>query len=267
LVEKGRKGFLMFADAVSKLSASIFPIFFAYGQDDDVTMGVSGTGFFVNDSGLFVTVDHIMNCAPPGSTYYYYGTVPDQLSQPAVEIEHIASDPAHDLYPGRVGPAGPQAVEFSHETVRPGDYVCLSGYPMAVLSINTNGEFVSNVRRYWQPTFVIDATQAVVSGRSFTGYIVDHPCFSGMSGGPVFDVEGKVRGMAVASLTRTIPELEGDPTIVRNGIVLDVQHIRAFIEKYQPAFAAGGNHSGPPLGRKSGQAPSRGSHSHSTGQA
>jgi S1-C subfamily serine protease len=238
----------MFADAVSKLSASIFPIFFAYGQDDDVAMGVSGTGFFVDDNGLFMTVDHIMNCAPAGSTYYYYGNVPDQLSQPAVEIEHVASDPARDLYLGRVGRDYLQAVELSRETVRPGDYVCLSGYPMGVISINAQGGFVSNVRRYWQPTFVVDATQAVVSGRSFDGYIVDHPCFSGMSGGPVFDVEGKVRGMAVASLTRTIPELEGDPTVVRNGIILDVEHIRAFIEKHQPAFAAGG-HSPRPVTR------------------
>jgi len=230
----------MFADAVSKLSASIFPIFFAYEQDDDVVMGVSGTGFFIDNSGLFITVDHIMNCAPAGSTYYYYGNVPDQLSQPAMEIEHVASDPAHDLYLGRVGRDSPKAVELSHETVRPGDYVCLSGYPMAVLSLNTDGGFVSNVRRYWQPTFVIDATQAMVSGRAFDGYIVDHPCFSGMSGGPVFDVDGKVRGMGVATLTRTIPELEGDPTVVRNGIVLDVAHIRAFIEKHQPTFAAGG---------------------------
>lgn len=230
----------MFADAVSKLSASIFPIFFAYGHDDDVTMGVSGTGFFVDDSGLFVTVDHIMNCAPAGSTYYYYGNVPDQLSQPAVEIEQIASDPAHDLYLGRVRRDGLQPVELSHEAVRPGDYVCLAGYPMAVLSLDAEGRFVSNVRRYWQPAFVVDATKAVVSGRAFDGYIVDHPCLSGMSGGPVFDVGGKVRGMAVATLTRTIPELEGDPTVVRNGIVLDVEHIRAFIEKHRPAFAAGG---------------------------
>ena len=230
----------MFANAISKLSASIFPIFFAYEQDDDVTMGVSGTGFFVDDSGLFVTVDHIMNCAPAGSTYYYYGNVPDQLSQPAVEIEQVASDPAHDLYIGRVGRDCLQPVELSHEAVRPGDYVCLSGYPMAVLSINTEGGFVSNVRRYWQPTFVIDATQAVVSGRAFDGYIVDRPCFSGMSGGPVFDVEGRVRGMGVATLSRTIPELEGEPTVVRNGIVLDVEHIRAFIEKHRPAFAADG---------------------------
>jgi S1-C subfamily serine protease len=224
----------MFADAIAKLTESIFPIFFTYGEGDGTTMGVSGTGFFVDDSGLFITVDHIMNCAPPGSTYYYYGKVPDQLSQPAVEIEWVASDPTRDLYLGIVERDYLQPVELSSEPVRPGDYVCLSGYPMAVLFPNAAGGLVGNVRRYWQPTFVIDATEAVVDDRFYDGYIVDQPCFSGMSGGPVFDLEGKVRGMGVATYTRTVPELEGDPLVVRNGIVLDVEHIRAFVEKHRP---------------------------------
>jgi S1-C subfamily serine protease len=224
----------MFADAVAKLAASIFPIFYAYEHADGPIIGVSGTGFFVDDSGLFVTVDHIMNCAPAGSGYYYYGNLPDELIRPALEIERVASDPGRDLYLGRVGRGYLRAVDLSSEAVRPGDSVCLSGYPMAEFSINAEGGFVANVRRYWQPTFVIDATQAVVDGRVYDGYIVGHPCFSGMSGGPVFDVEGKVRGMAVATLTRTEPELKGDSTVVRNGIVLDREHIRAFIEQNRP---------------------------------
>src|SRR5919201_61817 len=125
--EKRCKGLSMYADAVSKISESIFPIFFAYEQDDRVTMGVSGTGFFVEESGLFVTVEHIMTCAPADSTYYYYGKLPDQVCQPAVEIEHVASDPARDLYLGRVRRDDLQPVVFSSEPVRPGDYVCLSG--------------------------------------------------------------------------------------------------------------------------------------------
>ena len=235
----------MFADAVAKLIASIFPIFFAYEHEDGPTIGVSGTGFFVDDSGLFVTVDHSMNCAPAGSTYYYYGNLPDRLSRPAVAIERVASDPGRDLYLGRVGRDYLRAVELSGEAVRPGDSVCLSGYPMAELSVNAEGGFVANVRRYWQPTFVIDATQAVVDGRLYDGYIVGHPRFSGMSGGPVFDVAGKVRGMAVATLTRTEPELTGDPTVVRNGIVLDVEHIRAFVEQHRTASASIGRQWGP----------------------
>ena len=235
----------MFADAVAKLTASIFPIFYAYEHEDGPIMAVSGTGFCVDDSGLFVTVDHSMNCAPAGATYYYYGNLPDQLIQPAVEIEWVASDPGRDLYLGRVGRGSLRAVELSGETVRPGDAVCLAGYPMAEVSIKAEGGVVANVRRYWQPTFVLDATQAVVDGRVYDGYLVGHPCFSGMSGGPVFDVAGQVRGMAVATLTRTAPELTGDPTVVRNGIVLDVAHIRAFVEQHRLSLPANAGSGGP----------------------
>jgi len=221
----------MFADAVATLAASIFPIFYAYENADGPIISVSGTGFFVDDDGLFVTVDHSMNCAPAGARYFYYGNLPDELIQPPLEIERVASDPGRDLYLGRVRRDQLRAVEFSSEAVRPGDSVCLAGYPMAEVSVNAEGGFVANVRRYWQPTFVIDATQAVVGHRVYDGYIVGHPCFSGMSGGPVFDVEGKVRGMAAATVTRTEPELDGDSTVVKNGIVLDREHIRAFIEQ------------------------------------
>jgi S1-C subfamily serine protease len=228
----------MFANAVAKLTASIFPVFFAHEHNDGPILSVSGTGFFVDDSGLFVTADHIMNCAPAGSTYYYYGNLPDHLSRPAVEIERVASDPGRDLYLGRIGRDYRGAAELSEDMVRPGDSVCLSGYPMAEVSTNAGGGFIGNVRRYWQPTFVIDRTQAVVEARVYDGYLVGHPCFSGMSGGPVFDMEGKVRGMAVATLTRTEPELNGDPIVVRNGIVVDVEHIRAFLEQQRPTAAS-----------------------------
>jgi hypothetical protein len=128
-------------------------------------------------------------------------------------------------------------VELSGGTVRPGESVCLGGYPMAEVSIHPNGGIIANVRRYWLPTYVLDMTQAVVDGRVYDGYLVGHPCFSGMSGGPVFDVEGEVRGMAVATFTRTVPDDSGGQTPVKNGIVLDVEHIRKFVEQQRAAFA------------------------------
>jgi S1-C subfamily serine protease len=224
----------MFADAVAALAASIFPVFYAYEKADGPVVSVSGTGFFVGDDGLFVTGDHIMNCAPAGATYYYCGNLPDELIQPPLEIERVASDPGRDLYLGRIRRDHLRAVELATEAARPGDAVCLSGYPMAEVSANADGGFVANVRRYWQPTFVLDVTQAVVDHRVYDGYLVGHPCLPRMSGGPVFDVEGKVRGMAAATVTRTEPGLEGDPTVVKNGIVLESEHIRAFIEQNRP---------------------------------
>ena len=106
---------------------------------------------------------------------------------------------------------------------------------MAVLSINAEGGFVGNIRQYWQPTFVIDETQAVIEGRAYAGYIVRNACYSGMSGGPVFDAEANVCGMAAATLTRTIPEADGEPSVVKNGIVVDVLHIQAFLEAHAEA--------------------------------
>jgi S1-C subfamily serine protease len=224
----------VYADAVSKIIGSIFPIFFAQEQGDQCILGVCGTGFFVDDKGLFVTADHFMSPTPPGCTHYYYGKVPDQVCEPAAEIERVANDPTRDLFLGRVTRDYLQPVELSDEPVRPGNSVCLSGYPMPVVVSKPQGGFTGNVRRYWQPTFVIDAIQAVISNRTYDGYIVQHTCLPGMSGGPAFDVEGKVRGMAVANLTRTIPEPEGNPIVVSNGIVIDVEQIRRFIESSGP---------------------------------
>jgi len=225
----------MYADAVERITESIFPIFFAPPEDTLISMGVTGTGFFVDDNGLFVTADHVMTSAPGGSTMYYYGKVPDDVCQPAVEFERVASDPARDLFLGRITRGYLPPVELSGEAVRPGDSVCLSGYPMAVLASSPDGGVVGNIRRYWQPTFVIDATQALINNRTYDGYIVQHTCLRGMSGGPVFDMQARVRGMAVATLTRTIPEPGGTPTVVSNGIVIDVEHIRRFIDAHLPS--------------------------------
>jgi S1-C subfamily serine protease len=230
----------MYADAVARIAESIFPIFFVLEQSDRVHSGVCGTGFFVDDRGLFVTADHVITSAPVGSTLYYYGKVPDEICERAVEIEHVARDSIRDLYLGRVDRDYLRPVELSSEAVRPGDSICLSGYPMALVAPNPRGGLIANIRRYWQPSFVIDASEVVIDNRLYDGYIVQHTCLRGMSGGPVFDIQGNVRGMAVATLTRKIPERDDDPTIVRNGIVIDGEHIRRFIE------AAGHNRNGAP---------------------
>jgi S1-C subfamily serine protease len=219
----------MFADAVAKISESMFPIFFLQEQGDDCVLGVCGTGFFVSDDGLFVTADHFMSPTPPGCTHYYYGKVPDQVCKPALEIERVANDPVRDLFVGRVRGDYLPPVQFSAAPVRPGTSVCLAGYPMALVTSNAEVGFTGNVRRYWQPTFAIDATEATIGGHRYNGYITQHNCLPGMSGGPAFDIYGNVRGMGVATLTRTIPEPNGNATVVSNGIVIDVEHIQRIL--------------------------------------
>jgi S1-C subfamily serine protease len=229
----------MYADAVAKITESIFPIFFMHSDGDRWDVGVRGTGFFLDDSGLFLTADHVIAGAPAESTLYYYGKVPDEVCEPAVEIEHVASDPGTDLYLGRVGraPLWQRAVELSDEPVRAGDSVCLGGYPMPVLSISPEGRLVGSVRRYWQPTFAIDNTQVVIGNRTYDGYIVQHPCLVGMSGGPVFDMQGRVRGMASATISRTVPDPSGSLALLTNGVVIDLEHIREFLEAAESPLA------------------------------
>jgi S1-C subfamily serine protease len=218
----------MYADAIARISESVFPIIFVVEKAGLVEAGVSGTGFFIGD-GLFVTADHVMSDGPAGASMRYYGKLPDDVCQPGLEIEHIARDPARDLYLGRVSRDYLMPVEVSREPVRPGDAVCLAGYPLASVAPTPDGGLITDVRRYWQPTFVIDVMQAVIDNRTYDGYVVQHTCLPGMDGGPVFDMQGKVRGMAAATLTRTIPDPGGTPTVVANGMVIDVEQIRRFI--------------------------------------
>lgn len=227
----------MYADAVARITESIFPIFFIQSDGERGGFGVRGTGFFLDDNGLFLTADHVIAGAPAGSRLYYYGKIPDETCDPAVEIEHVASDPAHDLYLGRVARDSLEPVELSEEVVRPGSSVCLGGYPMSVLSMSSKGSLVGSVRRYWQPTFAVDTTQVVIGKRIYDGYIVQHSCLVGMSGGPVFDMEGKVRGMAAATISRSVPDASGSLTALSNGVVIDLEHIRGFLEAAGSRFA------------------------------
>jgi S1-C subfamily serine protease len=217
----------MYADAVAIIAGSIFPIVQVLPQGDRFAVEVTGTGFFVDDRGLFVTAQHIVANAPAGSRLYYYGNVPDRVCEP-VDIECVAVDAARDLYLGRIARDYLAPVELSTEALRPGDSVCLAGYPMAVLAANPHGGMVGNVRRYWQPTFVVDTTDVTIDDRTYKGSIVQHTCLRGMRGGPVFDTTGRVRGVAAATLTRSVADPDGDPTVLQNGVVIDVEHIRSF---------------------------------------
>jgi len=219
----------MFADAVARVTESIFPI--VYVQREAGLVGVCGTGFFLSEDGLFLTSDHVMGSPPPGSALYFYGKAPDAVCDPAVELEHVWSDPAQDLYLGRVARDYLEPAELSDEPVRPGDAVCLSGYPLADIEMTPEGGLLGHIRRHWQPTFAVDGAEVVIQGRTYSGYLVEHSCYPGMSGAPVFDTEGRVRGLVGANLTRTIPPLPDElPTVVANGIVIDVRHIRGFLE-------------------------------------
>jgi S1-C subfamily serine protease len=220
----------VFAEAVATVEGLIFPIVQALPREDGFDIEVTGTGFFVDRGGLFLTAHHVMPSVP-GSSMLYYGNVPDRVCA-AVEIECVAADPARDLYLGRVQRDYLGLVELSAAPLRPGDSACFGGYPMVALSTNSQGGVVGNVRRYWQSTFVVDTADVVVDGRRYLGQMLQHACLRGMCGAPVFDASGMVRGMAAATLTRTVADPGGCSITLHNAIMLDVEHLQKFIEPH-----------------------------------
>ncbi len=220
----------MYQEAISRVRGSIFPVFFESRQGNLVHIGVLGTGFFVNDKGLFVTAYHVATNTPTGARLLYPGNVPNKPLRQPVDIEEVYSDAVKDVFVGRVSQESLPALSFAAEKPRPGKSVCLSGYPLARLSRKPDGTIdVGGVRIYWQPTFVIDGIAAQVDQREYQGFITQHTSLSGMSGGPVFDTEGLVYGMDVATFNRDILKRDGQKIPVSNGLVMGADTIQEIL--------------------------------------
>jgi S1-C subfamily serine protease len=222
----------MYQHAITRISKSIFPVFYRLIRGRETQIGVSGTAFFITSEGHFITANHVTTDIPAGARLIYGGNVPfTPISQP-VEIEEVYRISESDIFIGRVQQGTLSAISFAHENPKPGKSLCLSGYPLPQLSLNPDGSInVSNVRQYWQPTFVIDFIKASIEHRQYIGFITQHASLRGMSGGPVFDIEGVVYGMDVATWKRKIPEPDGSETIIENGLVLGVERIREVINE------------------------------------
>lgn len=221
----------MYQQSIGQIKNSIFPVFFQTIQGPTIQIGVSGTGFFIDNEGHFITAHHVTTEVPPDSTLLYLGNVPDNVIAP-VKIMEIFSDPIRDIFLGKVESGGLPPVKLSFEKPKIGKPVCLCGYPLAQLFQNPDGSInVVNVRQYWQPTFVIDSITANNNGRNYLGFMTHDTSLNGMSGGPVFDTDGTVYGVDVAMLTREIPQKDKGPFIVNNGVVIENITIKDIYEK------------------------------------
>jgi S1-C subfamily serine protease len=221
----------MYQEAIENIKRSIFPIFFESVQGLQTTIGVSGTGFFIDNDGHFITAHHVTTEVLPNATLRYLGNVPDSMSQPS-EIIEIYSDPARDIFLGKIELGYLPPVKLSFDKPRIGKNVCLCGYPFAQIHQDPDGTInVSNVRQYWQPTFIIDAIAAKDKGRTYNGFMTQNPSLNGMSGGPVFDHNGIVYGVDVARLTRESAVKDKPSIQVDNGIVIENLTIRDIYKK------------------------------------
>jgi S1-C subfamily serine protease len=212
----------MYQSAIEKIKKSIFPIFAVFSDGQNTIFTVSGTGFFIDNNGHFLTALHVITDAPANSIFQYRGNIPEHIINPLEVITEIYRDPIRDIFLGKVNILNTTPVLSVFDRPKAGKSICLCGYPLSQLSFNPDGSLnVSAVRHYWQPTYIIDAVTVAEKDKNYIGFMTQDISLNGMSGGPAFDTDGVVHGVNTAFFTREIPQ-KGKPTIqVLNGIALD----------------------------------------------
>ncbi len=223
----------MYENAITKISRSIFPVFYKLSVNGLTTVGISGTAFFINDEGHFITATHVTTDIPSGAKLLYAGNLPFSALEHPIEIEEVYKNDLKYIYVGKVSKSPLPGLKFTEHTSVPGKAVCLSGYPLAELLINPDESVnLGNVRQYWKPTIIIDSIEAAINHGTQNGFITEHSSLNGMNGGPVFDGDGDVCGMDITTFLREIPEPKGGKTYIRNGVVIGTINMRDLIPDY-----------------------------------
>lgn len=228
----------MFVKSIKIAQRVMFPIFrWDQLSTQQARVGVVGTGFFINSRGYFVSVAHIFDNIRQDTKFFYLGKLPEDLQNPRLEITEMCRDDDSDIYVGKVDLKTSNYFRLSKNIPNIGRSVCVSGYPLAQISNNQQGGLgVGGVRRYFQPTFVLD--KAVINSssgqgrtRKHDGFLVRDVGLFGMSGGPVFDPDGVVVGMQ-GSVTQPRTSSNGNRTIsVENALAIRSNLILDFLKK------------------------------------
>jgi S1-C subfamily serine protease len=231
----------MFVKAVKISKESMFPIFRWQQQGNQAQVGVTGVGFFINSNGYFASVAHAFDNANQNTKFFFWGRLPEQLQNPRLEIQEIAKDDNLDVFIGKVDIKSSTYFRLSKNIPGEGRSICISGYPLAQISKNPQGGLeLGGVRRYFQPSFVLDKIIINIDNgagkiRKHDGFLIRDVGLFGMSGGPVFDKKGIVLGMQ-ASVTNPRESKNAGRTIlvenavaIRAGVIIDLlkeKHIR-----------------------------------------
>ena len=154
------------------------------GQRDDFDGGVrrmeaQGSGFFIDLDGHIVTNNHVVEDADKVQVRLANGD--------EVDAEIIGTDPLTDLAVLKVAPQqGQSYVEFADDVnLRVGDWVLAVGNPFGLGGTVTSG-IVSAIGGQNRENQYLDFIQ------------IDAPINRGNSGGPTFDLKGRVVGVNTA---------------------------------------------------------------------
>lgn len=228
----------MFVRAIKIAKRSMFPIFrWEQVSKAQARIAVVGTGFFINSKGYFVSVAHIFDGANRNTKFLYFGKLPENLQQPQLEIIEIAKDDDYDIFVGKIDTRVPKYFYLDNKIPDVGQSVCVSGYPLAAITADNSRILqLGGVRRYFQPSFVLDIA-VLKSGndagkiRTHDGFLIRDVGLFGMSGGPVFNVNGNIVGMQ-GSVTkpRESKNSSGRTISVENAVVISSKRISEFLK-------------------------------------
>lgn len=217
----------MFVKAIKIAKRAMFPLF-RYEQINQAQIRalVIGTGFFVNRHGYFATVAHVFDNPNSQTSFRFCGFLPEHVHNPPLVVSEIARDDDHDICIGRLNIRSPSFFYFSNKNPEIGKAVCLSGYPLAQIQNNAQGGFeLGGVRRYFQPSFVLDqASLRSDNGsgriRTHNGFLVRDVGLFGMSGGPVFSLEGRIFGVQGSITQPRVSANAGRSISVENAVAI-----------------------------------------------
>ncbi|MEK7650617.1 MAG: serine protease [Patescibacteria group bacterium] len=199
-------------------------------------VSVVGTGFFVSSNGNFISVAHVFDNRIPDTQFLFFGYLPNKLQDPPLVIEEISRDEQNDIFVGRVKIKSPEHLNLSKGLPNIGKTICIAGYPLATISNNPQGGLeLGGVRRYFQPSFVLDYMSLASNNgqgiiRNHDGFLVRDIGLFGMSGGPVFDTNGTVFGIQ-GSVTNPRVSTNGSRSIfVENALAIRSSLVLALLK-------------------------------------
>jgi S1-C subfamily serine protease len=196
------------ADAIDDIRATVVQVRVMFSDGSQST----GTGFWVNSDGVVVTANHVVS--EPGknvSTIGIYTRIPTTSKGRVIFAQNFAAtdgkvlarDERHDIallkaslnpFPNgfrnaSFGLAPVKEVKFDTRSVRDGEPIFISGFPLSFLVlITTSGNIASSERFTVQTPETVDDI-----------YEADIHVNFGNSGGPVFDRDSRtVIGLCVA---------------------------------------------------------------------
>jgi S1-C subfamily serine protease len=184
------------------------------------TADALGTGFVVREDGWIATNLHVVIGGPRLRVTFRDGKEMDA-------IEVLAASPEHDLALVRVDAKGlPALVLGNSDAMHPGDPVVAIGNPLGLEDTVSNG--LVSARRKVSATFEVLQVSA--------------PIAHGSSGGPIFNDQGEVIGVAAAVLQGGQNLAFGVPTrylapLMKDTAPIAIAEFAAFIAKLKAASA------------------------------